>query len=174
MEIVTKLLSEMISPYKEDAKKLLRPNADFSKVCYAEKKDEENGTYDGNHTTRCRVLTGIQFMEDNANYEDVIRYLLIEEIKHRKANSFQGFGYALNLSVWLIKQFDREQDADLFSRAQYANFDTYCGFNPDAIHEDFFKRNISEINIDEAVSLAVDLQEYDYLGLRTTRFSISA
>lgn len=156
------LLSLMVASYKEKANMLLRSDADYAEVCYIPKQDKEYGTYDGNYTNRYRILTGIQFSEDKAHYEELIRYLLAEEIKDRETNSFQGIGDALNLGVWLIKQFHREKDAALFLRAKNANFDTSCGFDADAINENFFKTNIYDLDIDECIWLSLDLQEYDY------------
>ena len=156
----TEILNEMIEHYKENAKNLLKPDADFSEVCYLAKTDKEYGTYDGNYINRYRILTGIQFIENSAPYEDLIRYLFIEEIKDRETNSFQGIGDALNLAVWLIKQFRREEDAELFSRAKNANFDTACGFNVDDLAENYFKIDISDYDIGECICLALDLHEY--------------
>jgi len=158
------MLAAMIVPYKVMAKTLLLPNADFSSVCYSAKKDEINTSviYDGNQANRYGILTGIRFADDKAAYEDLIRYLLIEEIVGRETDTLQGFGDELALAVWLIKQFRREQDTELFSRAKKANFDTHCGFNADYIDDTYFKSDIAKMDIDECVWLALNLREYDY------------
>ena len=156
------MINEMIVPYKENAKNLLNPDADFSEVCYRAKTDKKYGTYDGNHINRYRILTGIRFIRDSAPYEELIRYLLVEEIKDRETNSFQGIGDALNLAVWLTKQFHKEEDAELFSRAKNANFDTACGFNANDLSENYFKTNICDFDIVECIWLTLDLQEHTY------------
>ena len=158
----TKIVSEMIATYKVNAKKLLEANADFSEVCYLSTEDEKLGTYDSNQTNRYRILVGIQFTEDIIPYENLIRYLLLEEIKDRETNSFQGYGNELNLAVWLIKTFCKESDLELFERAKKANFDTYCGFDAEDIHINYFESDVTTLDIDDCLELALDLQENNY------------
>ena len=150
----------MITTCKENAKKLLQPDADFSEVCYlAEIVGEYGGTADGNYVNRKRILVGILFTEDKTPYENLIRYLLIEEIKDRETHWLQGIGLALELAVFLLKPFSREEDVKLFAKAKKANFDTFAGFDADNL---FFKSDVSNFAIDEAIRLAQDLEEYEY------------
>ncbi|MDR1689269.1 MAG: hypothetical protein LBS21_11735 [Clostridiales bacterium] len=158
------LLSELIDRYKEKAEALTAPDADFSDVCYFGILNEENISYDKNQTERLRILTGIQFIENIAPFEDLIRFLLTEEIEARERDSFQGFGIALKLAVWLIKKFYREKDEELFAKAKNANFDTYCGFNAKDIGESFFKKDIAQFDMDESIILTLYLREYILCG----------
>jgi len=160
----TKILAEMIAPHKERAAKLLQPNPDLSQVSYLASKHQRFGTYDGNQLNRYRIMTGIRFTADKTPYEDLIRYLLTEEIKDRETNSFQGLSNDLLLGVWLMKKFHNKSNAELFSRAKKANFDTYCGFNPDTINEEYFKDNITHIDISECIRLALHLDGHDALS----------
>jgi hypothetical protein len=154
----------MVAPYKNKAKTLLQPDPDLSEVCYSPKTDTDHGTYDINHINRYRVLTGIKFIEDKTPYEELIRYLLLEQIKDRETGSDRGVGDDLNLAVWLIRHFcnESESDTELFSRAKEANFDTYCAFDADDIHEDYFSGNISDFDIEYWIYVAIELDEVIY------------
>ena len=154
------ILRDMVAPYQEDAKSLLRPDADFSHVRYSKRKDKKYGTYDGNYIARYRVLTGIQFTEDKAPYADLIRRLFMEEVTDGETNSFQGCG-ALDLASWLLKAVHAEDDV-LLEKAKNANFDTFCGFDPDHIDKDSFTSDLSTLTTEDGLQLALCVEESSY------------
>ena len=155
-----KILREMLAPYQQEARSLLGSGADFSRVCYCEKTNKKYGTYDGNCIARYRVLMGIQFTEDKAPYADVIRRLFMEEVTDRETNSFQGCG-ALDLASWLFKAVHADDDV-LLEKAKNANFDTFCGFDPNHIDKDSFTSDLSTLTTEDGLRLALRVEESSY------------
>lgn len=164
MRSAIEIMQNMLAPYQQDLDGLLQPQADYGKVDYLPQKDKERGTYDGNFTNRFRILTAIQFRPGKPcpACETLTRRLLMEEIKDRESNSFQGVGN-LELIVWLLKNDVQESDIALFTRAKNANFDTACGFHPDEILEDDdFTDDLANLDLEEYIDLTLALQEFSH------------
>lgn len=151
----------LVANYKKDMKTLVAPDADRSEVCWRAGHDSTFGTYDINRTNRYRILTAIRFSPPYALYEELIRFLFVEEIKALETDSFQGFGDPLNLAAWLLKQVERPEDEELFLRAQNANFDTHFGFAPENLEKMGFNHALDDWDIERCIWFALDLREQE-------------
>lgn len=157
------VLLQMMAPYHEMLDHLMGETGDFSHVDYVGKKDATYGKRDANYTNRFKVLLAIHHREDRhaPHYESIVRRLLMNEIIDRQTNSYQDIGEALYYCVFLLKQYNRDEDQKLFSRAKEANFDTISGFEPNRIREQHLF-HIDTADLSDCIRLSEDLLEMTY------------
>ncbi len=93
------------------------------------KKSEDGKDYhDDNALKRTRVLYALQWDLQSSD-EDLLRFLMEEEIKDRNADPFQGSSESLVAGGYLLASFKNPANVWLFVQAKSANFDTHCGFD---------------------------------------------
>jgi len=159
------IFREMISGFGADVEKFTK--GEKSDYLFNPERTEEYGITDSNYLNRQRLLYGLLYNVcriDEPEREAVIRELFETEIKSRKEESFQGIGDNLEILTYLMRNYRREEDKELFEMAKNANFDCYCGYeqnDPDA-YTSYYEKSIEEYSIERCIDIAGDLKLRDY------------
>ncbi len=83
---------------------------------------------DKNEDRRTEILISLQFDKKQTDQE-LVQFLMSEEIKNRSNDPFQGCSDNLNRAGFLLADFRNPKNVDLFVKAKTSNFDTHCGFD---------------------------------------------
>lgn len=129
-------------------------NGDFSQVCYLEGHDDQYGTYDQHSINRLKLAYYLWYCQDAP--EDILVRLFQEECIDLETNSFQGIGETINMLSALFS----EDHQELFDRAKNANFDCYCGYEPDFYRH--ISRNPADLSVESCLDIAQDTGEQQY------------
>lgn len=139
---------------------------DLSQVrCDMSGNYDGGGIYDINGKNRlllARFLMWQDLLPDNA--EELIAMLLKEEIAALRQDSFQGFGDGLTILTALLYRYNDDGRYDgLFGQAKDANFDTFCGYEPDSCIK-ILSESIDELSSIDCIYFLTDLGLFDEAG----------
>lgn len=109
---------------------LYRNNKDlWQDIAYStttsESKEGYDYTFDANAKARYALLIELQYNLQEQD-EELIRYLLIQEILASERHWMGGANDSLMLNIYLLATFKNPDDIILFYEAKYSNFDTSC------------------------------------------------
>ncbi|HAS39517.1 MAG TPA: hypothetical protein DCS93_03520 [Microscillaceae bacterium] len=93
-----------------------------------EKGGSQEHYFDKNALKRTRVVLALQW-DLQPNDEAFLQFLIIEIIKDRRADPFQGITETLSRAGYLLASFKNPANVWLLTQAKSANFDTHCGFD---------------------------------------------
>ena len=160
----TAILKEMISGFKADVEKYL--SGGKSEYVYKKEYTEQWGNTDCNYLNRKRLCYGLFFNVcevGEPQMENMIRELFEEEIISRENESFQGIGDNLELLTVLMKKYRRPGDQELFERSKNANFDCFCGYDPERSYNESYNPDPESYELFDCIYLAGDLNLTDYV-----------
>lgn len=170
------ILNEMLCELKAELEKYLAGSE--NEYFYKRVHTEKYGDIDGNYRNRTRICYGLLFNVcevDEPVREKTVRELLEQEIISRENESFQGFGENLEILTLLMRKYRRPEDRKIFERAKNANFDCFCGYDPDnecnSKFYDSYKTDPEEYGgIEELIYLADDLDMKKYVCMLVDLF----
>lgn len=168
----------MLNELKAELEKYLAGNeADYF---YKEVHTEKYGDVDENFENRSRICHGLMFNVctiDETVREKMIRDLLEQEIISRENDPFQGVGDSLAILTLLMRKYRRPEDEEIFKRAQNANFDCVCGYDPDigcsSKYYDNYRDHAADpekYSLERLIVLAVDLHMKKYVCMLVDLF----
>lgn len=151
------VLEEIIAGYLELVKTALA-TGNLKPYQYKATRDEERGRHDANYINRLRLAVALQYSPnyETQGLEELVRHLLIEEIKDRKDSTYASIGLCLEVLAALLKEYGREEDLALFDEARNANFNCYCSFEAGY---PLLKRDLAQMDVDDYIYLALALEE---------------
>jgi len=158
-----------------EGKKILENiiSGNYSEVCC--KMDGEydgGGKYDSNGASR--LLTAQYLLlcgELSDSIENVIANLMKEEISARQQDAYQGIGDCIIILTAMLKKLNSDGKYDeLFSLAKNANFDCFCGYDPDSCEESVCK-NISELSSAECIYMLADIGQTEKAAMAAEWYS---
>lgn len=158
-----KEIEKIMENYSKQLYQTLDNKADIKLYCYKKAHDKEWGNFDKNWLNRTRLVVAIQFHPEieKEKLENLVRILFIEEIKARENDSFQGYGYTLQMLAQLLLEYGKEEDKILFERAKNANFDTYCGFDAGDCN---YPRSFEGYTLEDYIYFTYDLEENEIMS----------
>lgn len=172
------ILNEMLCGLKAELEKYLAGNE--KEYFYKKKHTEKYGDTDENYSNRTRICYGLLFNVcevDETVREKMIRDLLEQEIISRENDSFQGVGDSLAILTLLMRKYRRPEDEEIFKRAQNANFDCVCGYDPDigcsSKYYDNYRDHAADpekYSLERLIVLAVDLHMKKYVCMLVDLF----
>ncbi|MDC7126268.1 MAG: hypothetical protein PQJ46_11925 [Spirochaetales bacterium] len=80
-----------------------------------------------NETLRLALAKALQYDRKKED-QSLIRYALEQEVQWKSIDPYQGYNETLNILSFLLARYRNTENAFLFERAKYANFDTACGY----------------------------------------------
>lgn len=150
IEIIKKKIAEQSDRFNEIKE------GDYSAVCYHAARDKKYGMYDKNYHNRLNLVYYILF--HHIDCELIIKRLFEEELKDRETNGFQGIGSAFEVLSFLLMKYNNTKTYDaLFKRAEKANFDCACGYNPKIK----INADLNTYSIEECITIAIEIGAQD-------------
>ncbi|MFJ8043546.1 hypothetical protein ACIRBX_23910 [Kitasatospora sp. NPDC096147] len=111
----------------------MRGSADaWPETAYERATDPEGYAYDRNAVRRAQVLWALQYDRRPEDLE-LVRWLAGQEAVCRREAPFQGLGEEATLAGLLLAEFRRVEDVWLHWEIKRANFDTWCGYDLQAL-----------------------------------------
>ena len=117
----------------------------------SESKQGYDYNFDANAKNRYALLIELQYNLQKED-EELIRYLLIQEILASETHGMGGASDSLMLNIYLLATFKNPDDIILFYKAKYSNFDTSCAVGSEFMFyaladktEAFTEKNFPEI-----------------------------
>ena len=146
------LLQEMLTGFEDYYQQVM--NGDFSQVSYLEGHDEKYGTYDLHDTNRLKLAYYLRYCQNAP--ENILIRLFQEECIQLETNDFQGIGETIKMLTALFS----EDHQELFDRAKNANFDCYCGYEPEFFRR--MSRNPADLTVEACLDIAYGTGERQY------------
>lgn len=175
----TEELKRVVSGYAADVRRYL--SGDKADYVYSAAHSDDSGTFDKNYANRMRLCWALYYnVCEVPDKPALVLELFLEELKDRETNSFQGIGDNLETLTSTLLELGEPPGNELFIRAQNANFDCACGYEPRILKftplDDFTPyeciNTLSDLGENELVCKLTDefkSGELDLNGLRELR-----